>query len=225
MKANSAAPTTKAPSSKAKPASNNASRKRKGSTKKNATESSKKKQALEADSDHSSDNPDGFEDLSEKDRRLLKNRKAAQQFRKRQKNHIIELEDKVDTLTGENSQLNAQLDLLAAENKLIREQLDYMRNFVLNALQFTLPGHMSMPMPWLELTKSFAGASALAHAAQNGPVVPSLPPAPAAPAPQVAENNVTTSTTASNATGASSTTTTTTSTSTSTNTSTSNSNQ
>jgi hypothetical protein len=91
-----------------------------------------------SDEDDDLDAGDGT--LPERERRLLKNRKAAQQFRKRQKNHILELEARVETLSTENSTLTSQVELLHAENKLIREQLDYMRSFVLNALQFTFPG-------------------------------------------------------------------------------------
>jgi hypothetical protein len=80
--------------------------------------------------------------LPEREKRLLKNRKAAQQFRKRQKNHILDLEGRVETLTTENSTLTSQVELLHTENKLIREQLDYMRSFVLNALQFTFPPNL-----------------------------------------------------------------------------------
>jgi hypothetical protein len=88
--------------------------------------------------------------LPDREKRLLKNRKAAQQFRKRQKNHILDLEGRVETLTTENSTLTSQVELLHTENKLIREQLDYMRSFVLNALQFTFPP--SLPTSDLQRT-------------------------------------------------------------------------
>jgi hypothetical protein len=100
--------------------------------------------------------------LPERERRLLKNRKAAQQFRKRQKNHILELEARVETLSTENSTLTSQVELLHAENKLIREQLDYMRSFVLNALQFTFPPSMAGGMPH-DLQKSMIPPSALSR--------------------------------------------------------------
>jgi len=69
--------------------------------------------------------------------RLLKNRQAAQQFRKRQKSHIVNLESQVDSLSAENAVLASRVDMLVMENKLIRDQLDYMRNFVMNCLQLT----------------------------------------------------------------------------------------
>lgn len=73
----------------------------------------------------------------EREKRLLKNRKAARQFRKRQKEHIADLEKKVENLTSENSNLTSKVQLLSTENKLIREQLNYMRTFVMNALQLS----------------------------------------------------------------------------------------
>ncbi|KAL6061603.1 putative D-beta-hydroxybutyrate dehydrogenase, mitochondrial-like isoform X2 [Balamuthia mandrillaris] len=77
--------------------------------------------------------------LSEKEkrqqRRLMKNRQAARQFRKRQKGHIKELEARVKDLGTDNKTLNSRLELLVTENKLMKEQLEYMRSFVLKALQ------------------------------------------------------------------------------------------
>jgi hypothetical protein len=107
-----------------------------------AAKKTKKQQQAQLDLSDEEDDLDvgaGDGTLPERERRLLKNRKAAQQFRKRQKNHILELEARVETLSTENSTLTSQVELLHAENKLIREQLDYMRSFVLNALQFTFP--------------------------------------------------------------------------------------
>jgi len=80
----------------------------------------------------------------QKQTRLLKNRQAAQQFRKRQKSHIIELESKVETLSSDNTMLGSRVDMLTTENKLIKEQLDYMRNFVMNCLQLSFPPNASM---------------------------------------------------------------------------------
>eukprot|EP00005_Dracoamoeba_jomungandri_P001634 CAMPEP_0174251294 /NCGR_PEP_ID=MMETSP0439-20130205/1158_1 /TAXON_ID=0 /ORGANISM="Stereomyxa ramosa, Strain Chinc5" /LENGTH=190 /DNA_ID=CAMNT_0015331567 /DNA_START=78 /DNA_END=650 /DNA_ORIENTATION=- len=71
----------------------------------------------------------------EKQTKLVKNRKAAQQFRKRQKNHIQQLESDVNALSSENTTLKTKVEDLQKENKFIRDQLDYMRNFVMNALQ------------------------------------------------------------------------------------------
>ncbi|EGC30580.1 hypothetical protein DICPUDRAFT_92949 [Dictyostelium purpureum] len=72
-------------------------------------------------------------------RRLVKNREAAQLFRQRQKAYIQDLEKKVSDLTGTNSEFRARVELLNSENKLIREQLLYLRNFVTQAVSFSFP--------------------------------------------------------------------------------------
>jgi len=124
-------------------------RKRKNEGTSGAVQTKSKKKA---DSQLADDFEDegGGDSIPEREKRLLKNRKAAQQFRRRQKHHILELETRVETLSSENSSLNSQVELLRAENKLVREQLDYMRGFVLNALQFTFPPNL----PVHELQKS-----------------------------------------------------------------------
>jgi hypothetical protein len=119
-----------------------------------AKKAKKQQEMLPSDDEDDFDAADGS--LPERERRLLKNRKAAQMFRKRQKNHILELEARVETLTTENSTLTSQVELLHAENKLIREQLDYMRSFVLNALQFTFPPSMPGMPAMHDLQKSIA---------------------------------------------------------------------
>ncbi|EFA78647.1 putative basic-leucine zipper transcription factor [Heterostelium album PN500] len=72
-------------------------------------------------------------------RRLVKNREAAQLFRQRQKAYIQDLEKKVHDLTTNNSEFRARTELLNSENKLIREQLMYLRNFITQAVSFTFP--------------------------------------------------------------------------------------
>ncbi|EGG23827.1 putative basic-leucine zipper transcription factor [Cavenderia fasciculata] len=72
-------------------------------------------------------------------RRLVKNREAAQLFRQRQKAYIQDLEKKVSDLTSNNSEIRARAELLNSENKLIREQLMYLRNFVTQAVSFSFP--------------------------------------------------------------------------------------
>ncbi|KYQ90652.1 putative basic-leucine zipper transcription factor [Tieghemostelium lacteum] len=72
-------------------------------------------------------------------RRLVKNREAAQLFRQRQKAYIHDLEKKVNDLTSTNSEFRARVELLNSENKLIREQLLYLRNFITQAVSFSFP--------------------------------------------------------------------------------------
>ncbi len=67
--------------------------------------------------------------------RLVKNRQAAQLFRKRQKEYIADLENKVAEVTNKNIALMAKVDVLASENKLVKDQLAFLRTFVVGALQ------------------------------------------------------------------------------------------
>lgn len=78
-------------------------------------------------------------------RRLVKNREAAQLFRQRQKAYIQDLEKKVGDLTATNNEFRARVELLNSENKLIKEQLLYLRNFVTQAVSFSFPKVGNMP--------------------------------------------------------------------------------
>jgi hypothetical protein len=72
-------------------------------------------------------------------RRLVKNREAAQLFRQRQKAYIQDLEKKVADLAATNNEFRARVELLNSENKLIKEQLLYLRNFITQAVSFSFP--------------------------------------------------------------------------------------
>jgi len=72
-------------------------------------------------------------------RRLVKNREAAQLFRQRQKAYIQDLEKKVADLSSTNNDFRARVELLNSENKLIKEQLLYLRNFITQAVSFSFP--------------------------------------------------------------------------------------
>lgn len=72
-------------------------------------------------------------------RRLVKNREAAQLFRQRQKAYIQDLEKKVSDLSATNNEFRARVELLNSENKLIKEQLLYLRNFITQAVSFSFP--------------------------------------------------------------------------------------
>lgn len=72
-------------------------------------------------------------------RRLVKNREAAQLFRQRQKAYIQDLEKKVSDLSATNNDFRARVELLNSENKLIKEQLLYLRNFITQAVSFSFP--------------------------------------------------------------------------------------
>lgn len=78
---------------------------------------------------------DGDEPNSKKQKRLVKNRQAAQLFRKRQKQYISDLENKVAEVTNKNIALMAKVDVLVSENQLVKDQLKYLRTFVVSALE------------------------------------------------------------------------------------------
>jgi hypothetical protein len=84
--------------------------------------------------------------LMKKQRRLVKNREAAQLFRQRQKEYISNLELKAAELTTANTEANARVELLASENKLMKEQLIYLRNFMKQAVAYSFPLATTMPM-------------------------------------------------------------------------------
>merc|ERR1711988_730949 len=75
-------------------------------------------------------------DLDPRQRRLVKNRAAAQLFRQRQKQHIADLEDRVNELMAENQQLNSRVELLTSENTLVKEQLNYLRASLSNLMSY-----------------------------------------------------------------------------------------
>eukprot|EP01112_Ceratiomyxa_fruticulosa_P011001 TRINITY_DN2949_c0_g1_i1.p1 TRINITY_DN2949_c0_g1~~TRINITY_DN2949_c0_g1_i1.p1 ORF type:complete len:484 (-),score=122.44 TRINITY_DN2949_c0_g1_i1:383-1834(-) len=77
--------------------------------------------------------PSKIEDMK-RNRRLQKNRQAAQQFRARQKAHIQETEERVEQLKINNSESTALLEILEAENRLLKEQLNYLHNFISSAV-------------------------------------------------------------------------------------------
>ncbi|KAL6078375.1 BZIP transcription factor domain containing protein [Balamuthia mandrillaris] len=74
-------------------------------------------------------------------KRLVKNRQAAQLFRKRQKKYIQDLEEKVAGVNAVNTQLEAKVDVLHSENALLRDQLAYLRTFIDDTLRFAFPTH------------------------------------------------------------------------------------
>jgi len=69
-----------------------------------------------------------------KQRRLLKNRAAAQQFRHRQKEYITNLEVQVQELSAYKSESDQKITLLELENKLLKEHLGHLRAFVNQSL-------------------------------------------------------------------------------------------
>eukprot|EP01111_Echinosteliopsis_oligospora_P010793 TRINITY_DN341_c1_g1_i1.p1 TRINITY_DN341_c1_g1~~TRINITY_DN341_c1_g1_i1.p1 ORF type:complete len:318 (+),score=118.61 TRINITY_DN341_c1_g1_i1:598-1551(+) len=82
-------------------------------------------------------------------RRLVKNREAAQQFRQRQKNYIADLENRVEELSAMNSEYASKIDILISENKIIREQLSRLHDFVSQAM----PGRQ-VPFPLMYMPPS-----------------------------------------------------------------------
>jgi len=84
--------------------------------------------------------------ITKKQRRLVKNREAAQLFRQRQKEYINNLELKAAELTSANTEANARVELLTSENKLMREQLVYLRNFMKQAVSYSFPHATVVPI-------------------------------------------------------------------------------
>lgn len=103
--------------------------KRGAAAKKNAKEEAKLKEEQFDDEDDKFEEGD-TESKQKRQRRLLKNREAAQLFRQRQKAYIQDLEKKVAKLNAETTQFRSKVDLLTTENKLVREQMNYMRSFL-----------------------------------------------------------------------------------------------
>ncbi|KAL6079431.1 hypothetical protein QOT17_001054 [Balamuthia mandrillaris] len=71
------------------------------------------------------------------EKRLQRNRKAAQLFRRRQKQYIKDLEKRVEELNCHNAQFLSEERLLLIENRLIKEQLAYLRDFVNQVVAIT----------------------------------------------------------------------------------------
>lgn len=89
--------------------------------------------------DNANGNEKGPVDNEKRQKRLVKNRRAAQLFRKRQKQYIIDLEKQVNGLASQNAAYSAKVDLLSAENNLIKDQLGYLRSFISKAVQLSFP--------------------------------------------------------------------------------------
>lgn len=110
-----------------------------------------------ADSSEASNQSTEDEKTMKRQRRLVKNREAAQLFRQRQKAYIQDLEKKVQDLGATNNDYRARVELLNSENKLIKEQLLYLRNFVTQAVSHSFPKGTSPPgMPAIGITSSTA---------------------------------------------------------------------
>jgi len=76
---------------------------------------------------------------TKKQKRRVKNREAAQLFRQRQKQHIRDLEEEVNSINNRNVDLNTQLEVLRTENAMVKEQLRYLRCFITEGLKFAFP--------------------------------------------------------------------------------------
>lgn len=63
-------------------------------------------------------------------RRLIKNRESAQASRFRKKQHITELESKVDTLVSSNATLKERYASLSTENRLLKSEVEFLTTLV-----------------------------------------------------------------------------------------------
>jgi hypothetical protein len=84
-----------------------------------------------------------FSEELKREKRLEKNREAAQLFRQRQKAYIEDLEKKVNKVETENAQNLTKVELLKSENKIIKQQLEYLRKFISDAISLSLENNNS----------------------------------------------------------------------------------
>eukprot|EP00005_Dracoamoeba_jomungandri_P009802 CAMPEP_0174272858 /NCGR_PEP_ID=MMETSP0439-20130205/52590_1 /TAXON_ID=0 /ORGANISM="Stereomyxa ramosa, Strain Chinc5" /LENGTH=278 /DNA_ID=CAMNT_0015363661 /DNA_START=26 /DNA_END=858 /DNA_ORIENTATION=+ len=101
-------------------------------TAKAPTRKRKRATPSKTDVDNSTNNS---EVLDEKQERRIKNRKAAQLFRKRQKEHILELEVQNRQFHQRNIIIEAKLEVLTAENTLLKNQINYLRDVVVECFK------------------------------------------------------------------------------------------
>jgi len=97
------------------------------------------KQSLPGDDFEDYDKDSDQEETSKRQRRLVKNREAAQLFRQRQKAYIQNLEKKVNDLNFENQQHRSKVELLTTENRLLSDQLTYLRSFISGVISIAFP--------------------------------------------------------------------------------------
>ena len=97
------------------------------------------KQGLSDDFEDYNDKDSDQEETSKRQRRLVKNREAAQLFRQRQKAYIQNLEKKVNDLNFENQQHRSKVELLTTENRLLADQLTYLRTFISGVISIAFP--------------------------------------------------------------------------------------
>mmetsp|Transcript_110350 Transcript_110350/g.165120 ORF Transcript_110350/g.165120 Transcript_110350/m.165120 type:complete len:278 (+) Transcript_110350:47-880(+) len=112
-------------------------------------EAETKRQKVVADSYDTNENGPKDDSKVKRQKRLVKNREAAQLFRQRQKNYIQDLEKKVEALVAENNQFNGKAELLQSENRLLRDQLTYLRGFLTQIMSMAFPmqsQNSSLPM-------------------------------------------------------------------------------
>jgi len=134
--------------------------------------------ASESVDDDMGENGDGSNRDAKRQMRLVKNRQAAQQFRKRQKQYIQDLEKRCSSLTAQNASYAAKLELLITENRLVKEQLEYLRSFVNQAVQVSLTpaaatgGPLQIPGP---LSAALAGTIPTSLLGIGAPLTRSLP--------------------------------------------------
>lgn len=150
----------------------------------NAPAIAKKKSAKRSPQQKSGDNmvldesakaEDRFQGLDEeqklkRQRRLIKNREAAQQFRQRQKEYIQNLERRVTELNTHVGETHKHIELLTAENRLLRDQLVYLYNVMRQNLSLTTPPPLS--------PTAASSPSPFTSAMSSVPPSPSIPPTP-----------------------------------------------
>ncbi len=73
-------------------------------------------------------------DADSRRKRLQKNRQAAQQFRQRQRDHIVQLEEKVRELEQQNKKLEDAASGLELENEKMKIQLSNIQSFIASSV-------------------------------------------------------------------------------------------
>lgn len=127
--------------------SSSAPKNEKKSTKRRKTSQDQSSSPYNSDEDDVNSTTD--EKKLKRQKRLVKNREAAQLFRQRQKNYIQDLEKKVEGLNAENHQFTSKAELLESENRLLRDQLTYLRGFLSQIMTMAFPVQSSFNFPAL----------------------------------------------------------------------------
>ena len=119
-------------------------RKRKAS----APEQEQKRARSSSDEDYDEDDDDDMDVEAKKAAiRKARNRKAAKDFRRRQKQKVEDIMNRNTELEKRNEELETQLKVASNENDVMKDQLEYLRSFVSRVMQAALPAMAAQQFP------------------------------------------------------------------------------